>query len=111
MIRLWVRIRRGGPLAVSGLILMLLAAIGDGLDLAGYGFPVHVSESLRDALWRVAFAPLLLAVAIAVVDVVVAAVAQIRSGADQQVQVRPCTQLLLGLAMLLTTVALLTTPH
>ena len=78
MVQVWARIRRGGPPAMAGLILMLLAAVGDGLGLAGYSFPAAVSQRSRDALWRVAIALVLLAFAVVVADIVVAAAAQLR---------------------------------
>jgi hypothetical protein len=113
MIRLWVRFRRGGPAAVAGHILMLLAAVGGGLALAGYSFPVQISQSSWVALWRVGFALLLLNCAVIVTDVVVAAAAQIRDrfSGDHRVQIRPCAQLLMGLAMLLNAVLLLSSSH
>jgi hypothetical protein len=114
MVQVWVRIRRGGPPAVAGRILMLFAAAGSGLGLAGYSFPVEVSQSSRDALWRVVIALVLLAFAVVVADVVVAAAAQIRdrrSSADHPVRVRPWVLVLMGLGMLLTVVGPLTSPQ
>jgi hypothetical protein len=49
MVQVWVRIRRGGPLAVAGRILMLFAVVADALGLAGYSFPVEASQSSRVA--------------------------------------------------------------
>jgi hypothetical protein len=93
---------------------MLLAAVGAGLGLAGYGFPVTVSQSSLDALWWVAIALVLVAFAVVVADVVVAAAAQLRdrrSSADHRVQVRPWMLLLTGLGMLLIVVGALTSPR
>jgi hypothetical protein len=110
MIRLWVRIRRGGPQAVAGHILMLLALVASVLGLAGYSFPVQISQSAWVALWRVGFPVLLLNCAVIVTDVVVAAAAQNRDrfSGDHRVQIRPCAQLLMGMAMLLNAVLSLT---
>jgi hypothetical protein len=114
MVQVWVRIRRGGPPAVAGTVLMLLAAVGARLGLASYSFPVAVSQSLRDALWWVAIALVALAFAVVVADIVVAAAAQLRdrrASADHPVQVRPWMLLLMGLGMLLTVVGSLTSPQ
>jgi hypothetical protein len=99
---------------VAGTALMILAAVGAGLGLAGYSFPVAVSQSSRDALWRVAIALVVVAFAVFVADIVVAAAAQLRDrrpSADHQVQVRPWSLLLMGLGMLLTVVGSLTSPQ
>jgi hypothetical protein len=51
---IWERIRSGGPPAVAGLVLVLLAMVGDVLVLAGYRFPVQVSRPSGIALSLIA---------------------------------------------------------
>jgi hypothetical protein len=51
---IWERIRRGGPPAVAGVVLVLLAMVGDVLVLAGYRLPVQISRLSGVALALIA---------------------------------------------------------
>jgi formate hydrogenlyase subunit 3/multisubunit Na+/H+ antiporter MnhD subunit len=57
----WNRIRAGGPPAVAGLALLLLAAVGDVLVLAGVRFAVQADRASRLILVLLALVPLLAA--------------------------------------------------
>ena len=59
---IWERIRRGGPPAVAGVVLVLLATVGDVLVLAGYHLPVQISRVSGVALSLIAVVLILAAV-------------------------------------------------
>jgi hypothetical protein len=58
----WERIRRGGPPAVAGVVLVLLATVGDVLVLGGYRLPVQTSRPSGVALALIALVLVLAAV-------------------------------------------------
>jgi hypothetical protein len=58
----WERIRRGGPPAVAGVILVVLAMVGDVLVFAGYRLPVQISRPSGVALALIALVLILAAV-------------------------------------------------
>lgn len=108
------RIRRGSP-AVAGTVLMLLALAGAGLGFAGYRFPtpMQLSQSSRFMLSRVALAVALSGAAVMLAEVVVAAVTALRDHRDMpdRFRTQPWSPMLVGLTMLLFTVAKLSGPR
>ena len=100
----WNRIRAGGPPAIAGLVLLLLAGVGDTLALAGVRFPLQADRASRDALAKLGLVLTLAGVGRLVIR-------QSTRDRPDQTTVDPWFLLLLGLGMACNTAGLLLLLH